>query len=92
MGNQEQGYTSFEAIQARLDEITEAVSDDSLPLDDAISLFEEAASLGLRASDLLEDGIDPDQELAREQAEQSDGQAASSAESTRSDADSAARG
>ncbi len=51
-------YDSFEDVKARLDEIVEAVSDDSLPLDDALALYEEAVSLGLRASDLLEQNID----------------------------------
>ncbi len=49
---------SFESLKSRLDEIVEAVSDDSLPLDEALTLYEEAVGLGLRASDLLEEGID----------------------------------
>lgn len=48
---------SFEEIQARLQEIVDAVSDDALPLDDALTLYEEAVQLGLRASTLLEEGI-----------------------------------
>lgn len=52
--NQEQ---DFAAVKARLDEIVQAVSDDSLPLDDALALYEEAVTLGLRVSDLLEVGI-----------------------------------
>ena len=48
---------SFESVHARLQEIVEAVSDDSLPLDDALDLYEEAVALGLRVSDLLEEGI-----------------------------------
>lgn len=49
----------FESVKARLDEIVKAVSDDELPLDDALELYEEAVSLGLRVSDLLEEGVDP---------------------------------
>ena len=46
-------YDTFEAVQSRLDEIVEAVGDESLPLDDALALYEEAVNLGLRGSDLL---------------------------------------
>ncbi len=53
--NNEHG--SFEEIQNRLQEIVDAVSDDTLPLDAALSLYEEAVQLGLRASTLLEEGI-----------------------------------
>lgn len=49
--------SSFEEIQTRLQEIVDAVQDDSLPLDDALTLYEEAVQLGLRASALLEEGI-----------------------------------
>ena len=51
---------TFAEVKTRLDEIVEAVSDDNLSLDDALSLYEEAVSLGLRASDLLEADIDAD--------------------------------
>ena len=61
MGNFEQ-YRDFEAIHVRLQEIVEAVGDDSLPLDDALDLYEEAVALGLKASDLLEVGITPEEE------------------------------
>ncbi len=53
-----ESYESFESVKTRLDEIVNAVSDDELPLDEALSLYEEAVGLGLRASDLLEEGID----------------------------------
>lgn len=56
--NSPKDYTSFEQVQSRLNEIVEAVSDDALPLDAALLLYEEAASLGLRASDLLEHNIE----------------------------------
>ena len=48
----------FETTKARLAEIADAVSDENLSLDDALDLFEEAVSLGLQASDLLETDID----------------------------------
>ena len=51
----------FEAIKARLEEIVEAVSDESIPLDDALDLYEEAVELGMRVSDVLEDGIEVDE-------------------------------
>ena len=51
-------YDTFEALQSRLDEIVEAVGDESLPLDDALALYEEAVNLGLRGSDLLEENIE----------------------------------
>lgn len=54
--SQEQDFAS---VKARLDEIVEAVSDSELPLDDALELYEEAVTLGLRVSDLLEEGVDP---------------------------------
>lgn len=53
-----ESYGSFEELKSRLDEIVEAVNDKDLPLDQAFSLYEEAVGLGLRASDLLEQGID----------------------------------
>ena len=53
-----ESYGSFEELKSRLDEIVEAVNDKDLPLDQALSLYEEAVGLGLRASDLLEQGID----------------------------------
>ncbi|OUO89012.1 exodeoxyribonuclease VII small subunit [Gordonibacter sp. An230] len=70
-------YDSFEAVKSRLDEIVDAVNDDDLPLDDALALYEEAVSLGLRASDLLEEGIEAQNEADREEeAEALDGVAA----------------
>lgn len=53
-----ESYGSFEELKSRLDEIVQAVNDKDLPLDQALSLYEEAVGLGLRASDLLEQGID----------------------------------
>lgn len=50
-------YDNFESLKSRLDEIVEAVADETLPLDDALTLYEEAVALGLRATDLLEEDI-----------------------------------
>ena len=61
----------FAAVKTRLAEIAEAVSDESLPLDEALDLYEEAVALGLQASDLLETGIavPSDDELAADAAD-----------------------
>ncbi len=48
---------SFDSLKARLDEIVELVSDESMPLEDALSLYEEAVGLGLKASSMLEADI-----------------------------------
>lgn len=53
-----ESYDTFEAVKSRLDEIVAAVSNDELPLEDALVLYEEAVGLGLRASDLLEENIE----------------------------------
>ena len=54
-----ESYESFESVKGRLDEIVDAVSDDNLPLDQALSLYEEAVGLGLRASDCLKRALTP---------------------------------
>ncbi len=74
-------YESFSEIKGRLDEIVKAVDDDALPLDDALTLYEEAVALGLRVSDLLEESI-TEEELTEAAADErplpdSDGSAAS---------------
>ena len=48
---------SFEDIKTRLDEIVSLVSDDSIPLDEALDLYEEAVGIGLQASRIMEEGI-----------------------------------
>lgn len=63
--------TSFRELKARLDEIVELVSDDSLPLEEALKYYEEAVGLGLEASNTLEQGINAntaEHDLAQEQA------------------------
>lgn len=50
-------YGTFESVEERLQAIADAVSADDLPLDEALALYEEAVSLGMRACDLSEEGI-----------------------------------
>ena len=69
-----EGYQTFEDVKSRLDQIVDAVSDESLPLDEALALYEEAVGLGLRASDLLEENIE-----AQRAADQAEGDAAETA-------------
>ena len=53
-----ESYESFNQVKARLDEIVDAVGSSEMPLDEALSLYEEAVGLGLRASELLEENIE----------------------------------
>lgn len=48
----------FVSAKDRLEEIVGAVSDEAISLDDALDLFEEAVSLGMQVSDLLEEGVE----------------------------------
>lgn len=48
---------SFEDLKTRLDEIVALVSDDSLPLDEALDLYEEAVGIGLSASRIMEEEL-----------------------------------
>lgn len=50
-----ESYQTFEEVKTRLDEIVQAVSDESLPFDEALNLYEEAVKLGTRASMLIEE-------------------------------------
>ncbi len=59
---------TFAGVKTRLSEIVDEVSNDALSLDDALALYEEAVTLGLRASDLLEAGIDADADAEDESA------------------------
>ena len=56
----------FESVKVRLAEIAEEVDDETISLDAALDLYEEAVSLGLKASDLLETGIAVPEESASE--------------------------
>lgn len=62
-------YGTFEDVNARLNEIVQAVADENLPLDEALSLYEEAVNLGLRGSDLLEENIQAYDEQTADQGE-----------------------
>ena len=48
----------FGAVKQRLETIAEMVDDPALPLEEALDLFEEAVTLGLKVGDLLEIGLD----------------------------------
>ena len=60
---QNASYDSFADITKRLNEIADQVAGTDLPLEEALSLYEEAVNLGLHATDLLEDDIS-EEELA----------------------------
>lgn len=64
---QEAQYETYAQVKARLDEIVEAVKDENLPLDDALDLYEEAVTLGLRVSDMLEDDVEEGTESATDE-------------------------
>ena len=53
-----ESYVTFDQVKTRLDEIVDAVGSEEMPLDEALSLYEEAVGLGLRASELLEENIE----------------------------------
>lgn len=68
---------SFADIKKRLNEIADQVSNADLPLEEALTLYEEAVNLGLHATNLLEEDI-TEEEIAevREDSEQTPGAAA----------------
>ncbi len=47
-------YDSYSRVKERLDEIAIQVADETIPLDDALNLYDEAVSLALLASELIE--------------------------------------
>lgn len=49
---------TFSAIRDRLEEISNQVRGDDVPLDAALDLYDEAVKLGMRATELLE-AFDP---------------------------------
>lgn len=67
----EQDPQSFEDMKLRLDQIVAAVSDEDLPLEDALGLYEEAVGIGLAASRIMEEGIAAQDDAA--QASSNDG-------------------
>ena len=56
-------YETFSEIKERLDWIVNQVSNDDLPLDQALSYYEEAVKLGTRVSTLIEDAQGEEEEL-----------------------------
>ena len=70
----EEPYTTYAEIKARLDEIAAATDDESMPIDDALSLYEEAVKLGLAASSLIEQDIEA-RDAEDAQAEKDDAEA-----------------
>lgn len=75
-----QAPQTFEDIKARLDEIVAAVSDEELPLDESLSLYEEAVGIGLTASRIVEEGI-----AAKEVPESAEAQASADSGTSSSD-------
>ena len=55
---------SIDEVRNRLDEIVAAVSDESIELDEALELYEEAVTLGLAACQLSTAELALDDELA----------------------------
>ena len=90
MSDAESKAPDFESVKTRLAEIADAVDDENLPLDDALDLYEEAVALGLKASDLLEVGINLSEGDAQEEPGQdADGADASSNANQKNDANQA---
>ena len=56
MASSPEELDTYEQLKGRLDEIAALVSDDAIELEDALDLYEEAVKLGLRASDIIEQG------------------------------------
>ena len=52
----------FGAVKQRLEYIADAVGNEDMPLEEALDLFEEAVSLGMKVGDLLEVGLDDAEE------------------------------
>ena len=59
-------------VRTRLDEIYAAVSDESIELDEALNLYEEAVALGLAACELSADELTLDEESPSTGAEKED--------------------
>lgn len=56
-----EGNQGFADVKERLDEIVDAVNDDDISLDAALDLYEEAITLGMKVSSLLEEDISAEQ-------------------------------
>lgn len=76
--------TSFGTVTDRLSEIAEVMEDETLPLDDALDLLEEAVALGMQASNLLESDLNErdavDEDAADEDAADEDAEAGEAAD------------
>ena len=67
--------SKYGPVNDRLKQIIEQVSDESIGLDAALDLFEEAVQLGVRASTLLEEDIvSRDEQAHDDQASDADAQ------------------
>lgn len=64
-----ESYETFPEIKERLDWIVNQVSRDDIPLEEALSLYEEAVKLGARVSTLIEDAQGEDEETAASEGE-----------------------
>ena len=64
-----ESYETFPEIKERLDWIVDQVSRDDIPLEEALSLYEEAVKLGARVSALIEDAQGEDEETAAPEGE-----------------------
>lgn len=63
-------YKTYDELNARLNEIADTVSNENIPLDDALTLYEEAVGLGLRGCEMLEVGISENEAESGENPEQ----------------------
>lgn len=63
-----ESYETYAEIKERLDYIVEQVSCDDIPLDQALSLYEEAVKLGVRVSALIEEAQGEEVELVAQTA------------------------
>ena len=64
-----ESYETLPEIKERLDWIVNQVSRDDIPLEEALSLYEEAVKLGARVSTLIEDAQGEDEETAAPEGE-----------------------
>lgn len=81
--NREPIQTSFGTVTGRLAEIAEAMEDETMPLDDALKLLEEAVSLGMQASTLLESDM-AERDASNAEEEDTEGEESSEAETASS--------
>lgn len=79
---QDEAVESFADIKKRLNEIADCVSNADLPLEEALTLYEEAVNLGLHATNLLESDIAEDElEEVKETTAEASSEASTSEES-----------